>query len=191
MSIVDLFREANGKLNGKHLLAIGTVLIYFLIAGIPSGFDERYGILTLLISGPLALGISSFFLNLVRGNEVRVEQMFDGFKNYVPSLIITILITLAVGFGLVLLIIPGIIIAIGFSMSYFILADNPNMDAVSAMKASWEMMKGYKADYFVFSLLSILLCILGLIVLVVGFFYVVPIIYAASALFYDKIRVKA
>jgi uncharacterized membrane protein len=132
MSIVDLFREANGKLNGKHLLAIGTVLIYFLIAGIPSGFDERYGILSLLISAPLALGISSFFLNLVRGNEVRVEQMFDGFKNYVPSLIMTILITLAVGFGLILLIIPGIIIGIGFSMSYFILADNPQMDAVSA-----------------------------------------------------------
>lgn len=191
MSIVDLFREANGKLNGKHLLAIGTVLIYFLIAGIPSGFDERYGILTLLISGPLALGISSFFLNLVRGNEVRVEQMFDGFKNYVPSLVMTILITLAVGFGLVLLIIPGIIIGIGFSMSYFILADNPQMDAVTAMKTSWEMMKGYKADYFIFSLLSILLCILGLIVLVVGFFYVVPIIYAASALFYEKIRLKA
>ncbi|MCF8326017.1 MAG: DUF975 family protein [Leadbetterella sp.] len=191
MSIVDLFREANGKLNGKHLLAIGTVLIYFLIAGIPSGFDERYGILSLLISAPLSLGISSFFLNLVRGNEVRVEQMFDGFKNYVPSLIMTILITLAVGFGLVLLIVPGIIIGIGFSMSYFILADNPQMDAVSAMKASWEMMKGNKADYFVFSLLSILLCILGLIVLVVGFFYVVPIIYAASALFYEKIRLKA
>ena len=191
MSIVDLFREANGKLNGKHLLAIGTVLIYFLIAGIPSGFDERYGILSLLISAPLSLGISSFFLNLVRGNEVRVEQMFDGFKNYVPSLIMTILITLAVGFGLVLLIVPGIIIGIGFSMSYFILADNPQMDAVSAMKASWEMMKGHKADYFVFSLLSILLCILGLIVLVVGFFYVVPIIYAASALFYEKIRLKA
>jgi uncharacterized membrane protein len=191
MSIVDLFREANGKLNGKHLLAIGTVLIYFLIAGIPSGFDERYGILSLLISAPLSLGISSFFLNLVRGNEVRVEQMFDGFKNYVPSLIMTILITLAVGFGLVLLIVPGIIIGIGFSMSYFILADNPQMDAVSAMKASWEMMKGNKADYFVFSLLSILLCILGLIVFVVGFFYVVPIIYAASALFYEKIRLKA
>lgn len=187
MSILNLFREANSKLNGKHLLAIGTVLIYCLITGIPSGFDERYGILSLLISAPLTLGISSFFLNLVRGNEVRVEQIFDGFKNFVPSLIMTILITLAVGFGLVLFIIPGIIIAIGFSMSYFILADNPKMDAVSALKASWEMMKGYKVDYFVFSLLSILLFILGLLAFFVGIFYVLPIIYAASALFYVNI----
>ena len=72
-------------------------------------------------------------------------------------------------------------------MSYFILADNPQMDAVSAMKASWEMMKGYKADYLVFSLLSILFFILGLLALFVGIFYVLPIIYAASALFYLKI----
>lgn len=191
MSILDLFREGNEKLNGKHLLAIGAVLVYCVISGLPSGVDERFGVLSFLLSAPLALGISAFFLNLVRGNEVRIEQLFDGFKHYVPALILTILMTLAIGIGLVFLIIPGIIMALGLSMSYFIMVDNPEMDAVTSMKASWEMMKGHKADYFVYCVLSILLCLLGLLVLFVGIFYVLPIVYAASALFYEKIRVKS
>ena len=191
MSILDLFREGNEKLNGKHLLAVGTVLVYFVISGLPSSVDERFGVLSFLLSAPLALGISAFFLNLVRGNEVRIEQLFDGFKHYVPALILTILMTLAIGIGLVFLIIPGIIIAMGLSMSYFIMVDNPEMDAVTSMKASWDLMKGHKADYFVYCVLSILLCLLGLLVLFVGIFYVLPIVYAASALFYEKIRVKS
>jgi uncharacterized membrane protein len=190
MSILDLFREANEKLRGKHLLAIAAVFVYLIISGLPSGLDERFGILSLLLSAPLALGISAFFLKLVRGEEVRIEQIFDGFKHYVPSLILTILLTFAIGIGLVFLIVPGIIIALGFSMAYFIMVDNPQMDAVSCMKASWEMMKGYKADYFVYCLLCIGLFILGLLALFVGVFYVLPIIYAASALFYEKIAVK-
>jgi uncharacterized membrane protein len=190
MSILELLREANSKLAGKHLLAIAAVMVYFVISGLPAAFNERYSAISVLLSAPLALGVSSFFLDLARGKEVKIEQIFDGFKHYVPSLVLTILITLAICFGLIFLIIPGIIIALGFSMSYYIMADNPEMDAVTTMKTSWEMMKGYKGDYFVFCLLSICLCILGLLVLFVGIFYVLPIIYVASALFYEKIRVK-
>jgi uncharacterized membrane protein len=188
MSILDLFREGNEKLNAKHLMAAAAVFIYFLIAGIPSGFDEKYGILSFLISGPLALGISSFFLNLVRGKEVRIEQIFDGFKNFVPAFLITIFYTFAVCIGLVFLVVPGIIIGMGLAMSYFVLVDNPKMDAISAMKTSWEMMKGHKADYFIYCVLAFLLCLLGILMLFVGLFYVLPIVYAASALFYEKIK---
>jgi uncharacterized membrane protein len=190
MNILELLREASSKLIGKHLLAIAAVLVYFVISGLPAAFDERFSAISFLLSAPLALGISSFFLDLVRGKEVKIEQIFDGFKHYVPSLVLTILLTLAIGVGLVFLIVPGVIIALGFSMSYYIMADNPEMDAVSTMKASWEMMKGFKGDYFVYCLMSIGLCILGLLVVFIGIFYVLPIIYAASALFYEKLRLK-
>lgn len=188
MSIIELFREANQKLTGKHLLAIAAVLILSFISGIPSGIDPRMAGLSILLSAPMSLGMAIFFLNIVRGNEVRIEQLFDGFKNYVPSLIVTILIVIAVSLGLILLIIPGIIIGIGLSMSMFILADNPSMSAVDVLKASWEMMKGHKGDYFIFCLLCIGMAILGFLALIIGIFYVLPIIYAASALFYEKVR---
>jgi uncharacterized membrane protein len=188
MSIIELFREANQKLTGKHLMAIAAVLIISLISGIPSGIDPKLGGLSILITAPLSLGMATFFLNIVRGNEVRIEQLFDGFKNYVPALIVTLLMAIAVCLGLILLIIPGIIIALGLSMSMFILSDNPSMSAVDVLKASWEMMKGHKGDYFVFCLLCIGMAILGFLALIIGIFYVLPIIYAASALFYEKVR---
>ena len=37
MIIIDLFREANQKLTGKHLLAIAAVLILSFISGHSSG----------------------------------------------------------------------------------------------------------------------------------------------------------
>ena len=188
MIIIDLFREANQKLTGKHLLAIAAVLIMSFISGIPSSIDPKLASLSILLSAPLSLGMAIFFLNIIRGNEVRIEQIFDGFKNYVPALIVTLLIAVAVVFGLILLIIPGIIVGIGLSMSMFILADNPTMSAVDVLKASWEMMKGHKADYFLYVLLTIGIVILGFLALIIGIFYVLPIVYAASAIFYERIK---
>ena len=88
--------------------------------------------------------------------------------------------------GLFCLIIPGIILALGLNMVFFILADNPEMEGIDAVKASWEKMKGHKSEYGMLVLLCILLAILGFLFFIVGIFYVLPIIYAASALFYEK-----
>ena len=44
--------------------------------------------------------------------------------------------------GLLLFIIPGIIFAMRFSMTNYILVDNPELDAVEAMRRSWRMTKG-------------------------------------------------
>lgn len=190
MSILDLFKESQEKLKGKFLISIAAIFIISLISGIPTSIDPKMGVLTIILSAPLNLGMAIFFLNIVREKEVRIEQIFEGFKNFVPSLVVTLLMVLVVGLGFVLLIIPGIILALGLSMAYYILADNPGMGAVDVLKASWEMMKGHKGDYFIYGLLCVVFSILGLLVLIVGIFYVLPIIYAASALFYEKIREK-
>ena len=188
MSIIDLFKEGKQKLEGKFLISIAAVIIISMISGIPTSVDPKFGVLTLIISAPFNLGMAIFFLNIVRGKEVRIEQIFDGFKNFIPSLVVTLLMAIVVGFGFLLLIIPGIILALGLSMAYYILADNPQMGAVDVMKASWEMMKGHKMDYLIYGLLCIVFSVLGLLVFIVGIFYVLPILYAASAIFYEKIR---
>ncbi len=188
MSIIDLFKEGKQKLEGKFLISIAAIIIISMISGVPTSIDPTLGVLTLIISAPLNLGMAVFFLNIVRGKEVRIEQIFDEFKNFIPSLVVTLLMAIVVGLGFVLLIIPGIILALGLSMAYYILADNPQMGAVEVMKASWEMMKSHKMDYFIYGLLCIVFCVLGILALIIGIFYVLPIVYAASALFYEKIR---
>jgi uncharacterized membrane protein len=188
MRIIALFKEANQKLKGKRLLSIAAVLIMSFIISIPTSIDPKLAGLSILLSAPMSLGMSTIFLNIIRGKEVRIEQIFDGFKNYVPAFIVTFLVSIAVIFGLILLIIPGIIVGIGLSMSMFILVDNPTMSAIDVLKTSWEMMKGHKADRFVYILLAIGIVFLGLLTLIIGIFYVLPIIYAASAIFYERIK---
>ncbi|MEE1365392.1 MAG: DUF975 family protein, partial [Muribaculaceae bacterium] len=52
--------------------------------------------------------------------------------------------------GFYLLVVPGIIAALGLSMTFFIMVDDPNISGLDALKKSWQMMKGHKTDYFLF-----------------------------------------
>lgn len=95
------------------------------------------------ISHPARLRQCLYFLHLWRtGSHPQLEVIFDGFKpgdRFIQSLIAAILIGLAVFFGTLLLVIPGIIASVGLSMTFFIMADNPGIRATEAMRPSWAM----------------------------------------------------
>lgn len=188
-SATTLIQKGYNSITGNWLLAIVAVVIYSVITSAFSNLMDGWGsILNLFIGGAMSAGMSYFFLNLIRKKEIKIEDLFAGFKNYLPTLVAFILLSFAVGLGLLLLIIPGIVVALGLSQTFFILADNPKMDGLAALKKSWEIMDGHKADYFVLVLLFILMVIGGLIALIVGVFFVLPIIYAASAHFYEQVK---
>lgn len=67
----------------------------------------------------------------------------------------------------VLLIVPGIIKFISYSMAYYILLDASEYTASEAIKKSQVLMKGHKLDLFLLSLSFIGWFILGVII---GFF---------------------
>ena len=89
-----------------------------------------------------------------------------------------------------LLIIPGIIAAISYTMVFYLCVDKKDLDALETISESKKMMKGYKMDYFIFKLSFIgwILLIpftLGLILI-----WLVPYVVIADALFYDKLQAK-
>lgn len=188
-SATTLIKKGYNSITGNWLMAIVAVVIYSIITSIFSNSLEGWGsIVNLFIGGAMSVGMSYFFLNLIRKQDVKVEDLFIGFKNYVPTLAAGILVGLSVGLGLLLFIIPGIVIALGLSQTFFILADNPKMDGVAALKKSWELMDGHKADFFLLFLLFIIMVIGGILCFIVGIFFVLPIIYATTALFYEQIK---
>ncbi len=153
----------------------------------PQSIDTNLSVLSILLAGPFQVGTAIFFLNVARNKEVRIEYIFDGFKKYVPALVATLLIILVVGIGLVLLIIPGIIVALGLSQTFFILAEE-EISGMDAMKKSWDMMDGYKMKFFLLNCLHFVMVIVGILMLIIGVFYMLPIIYTSLALFYDKLK---
>jgi len=60
--------------------------------------------------------------------EPRFETLFSQFNIYLKTLGLNILITLSVCIGTILFIVPGIIVGLMFSQSYYILSEDPSKD---------------------------------------------------------------
>lgn len=102
------------------------------------------------MAAPLTLGFSKVILDYSRDNEVKVSTLFSGFKNYKRAFCLGLLMFLKVFLWSLLLIVPGFVAAIKYSMSYFILADNPEIKASEAIEKSKEMMNGRKMDFVMY-----------------------------------------
>ncbi|KPM49444.1 DUF975 family protein [Jiulongibacter sediminis] len=185
----DLISHAYKLVSKKWILAIVAVILVGLISNLGSAIDEKLAILNIFLSGALAVGSATFFLKIVRGQEERIEDIFEGFKtNYVATLVATIVSLIVVMLGFIALIIPGVILGLGLSQTYYILAEDKEISGIDAMKKSWEMMDGWKMKYFLLCLLYFGMGILGLLALVVGLLFVIPIISTSNALFYEKLK---
>lgn len=185
----DLISKAYELVSKKWILAIVAVILVGLISNLASAIDQKLAILNVFLSGALAVGSATFFLKIVRGQEERIEDIFEGFKtNYVASLVATIVMGIVIILGFIALIIPGVILGLGLSQTYYILAEDKEISGIDAMKKSWEMMDGWKTKYFLLCLLYFGMGILGLLALIVGLLFVIPIISTSNALFYEKLK---
>ncbi len=86
----------------------------------------------------------------------------------------SILLGLAVGVGFLLLIVPGIIFALMFIFSTFLVIDR-EIDPIEAMKESYRMTRGHKWNLLGLLLMLILVNLLGVLALIVGLLVSVPV----------------
>ena len=152
-------------------------------------------IVTLLINvfvcRPLEIGGRQFFLNNSEGR-ANISDFIRPFQtNYMNNVLTMFLRDLFIGLWSLLLIVPGIIKTYAYSMVPYILAENPQMDAMEAIRLSERMMKGHKWNAFVLDLSFIGWFILsGLTLGLVGVFYVNPYFYATDAELYKAIKAE-
>lgn len=184
----DLMRGAREALKGKWALAIGTFIIYMILTGTWGSIQPSASLISLLLAGPLGLGAAIFSLSVVRGREARLEELFQGFKRFGTALGAYLLMLLFVLLWTLLFIIPGIIAAFSYSMTFYILADDESIKAEDALKKSKAMMDGYKMKLFKLYLRFFLLALLCILTLGIGFFWLVPYASVTMAMFYEDIK---
>ena len=102
----------------------------------------------LIIFGPMFLGFHRAILELVRTRKVKVSTLFSGFKDFGVAFRAGWLWGIRIFLWSLLLFVPGIIAAIRYSMTFFILADNPNITAREAINKSKDMIEGRKYEFF-------------------------------------------
>ena len=176
------------SLEGKWALAVGTFAVYLLILIAIQAVPVIGSVASLFIAGPFALGAAIFSLSLSRNRDARLEQIFHGFNNLATSLGAYLLMLVFVLLWMLLLIIPGIIASLSYSMTFFIIADNPSIGAMEAIDRSMAMMDGYKWKLFCLYLRFLGWALLCLLTLGLGFFLLFPYIQVSIAKFYDDIK---
>ena len=185
---MQLMRKARTLLEPHWILSIGVCLVCGLMVAIPSELN-RYGeIVSFLLAGPLQLGLCFFFLNLIKGKETRFELLFEGFKPLMTVLLSYAIITVLTVVGLVLLVIPGIVVALGFSMTYYIIAEDPEISFKAALEQSWKLTDGYKMELLELNLRFIPWYLLGVLCLIVGVLAVIPWHNTTLTLYYEDLK---
>jgi uncharacterized membrane protein len=183
--------EARTLLAGKWGKLALVWLILYAIDIVISSLSNWTFILTLLIAGPFTLGIYTIFLKIFRREDFKIEEMFNGFKDFGRALGTYLLMTLYILLWSILLIVPGIIAAISYSMTFFILAENPNIKAADALRLSKQMMYGHKTQYFMLMLSFIGWFLLSILTFGIGLLFLYSYITMASTIFYQQIKGEA
>lgn len=186
-----LLLKSREVLQGKWGVAIGSFLIYSLIATSIGSMGGIGPMLALILAGPLSLGAANFSLAIAAKKDANVELIFEGFKRFITALTAYLLMIILVLVWAMLLIIPGIIALLSYSMTFFILSDQPLINATDALNRSKKIMKGDKLKLFYLYLRFLLLTLLCILTLGIGFLWLIPYMHVTMAMFYDDIKVPS
>ncbi|MBQ6819924.1 MAG: DUF975 family protein [Clostridium sp.] len=199
----ELKSKAKGQLKGNWGLAILTILISSIIISfsdvinrlddeimhIPTTIVLSFNLISLLFTGVISVGLSKFLLNFTTNKaEAKFSDLFSQFKIYFKSLGLYILILLATLLGLLLLLIPGFIISLMLSQSFYILAEDPDKGIIDCLKESSQLMKGHKWEFFVLGLSFIGWWLLAILTLGIGGLWVSAYQKVTETNFYLKIK---
>jgi uncharacterized membrane protein len=88
-----------------------------------------------------------------------------------------------------LLIIPGIVAALSYSQTFFILSENPKRGGQDVIRKSKTMMKGNRWKLFCLFWRFFGWCLLGILSLGIGFLWILPYLQTSLARFYDDLKV--
>lgn len=186
----ELKKQAKEQLKGNLWMIVLASLIVGVISG-ACGFVPLVGSIVTLVIGPaFTLGMTMIYLNVTYGDQADVATLFDGFKNFGTAFLTNLLIGIFTMLWSLLLIVPGIIKAISYSMSFYILAENPEMSATEAINESKEIMDGHKMEYFILNLSFLPWFLLCIVTLGIAAIYVTPYVSLTYTDFYHNIKRK-
>ena len=184
---------ARMSLSGKWAFgAIASIICWVIMCApgelVNSAYDIQLGQLWGLFVIPLSWGYGVLWLALARNENVDYGMLFDGFKDYLRIFLTLLLVQIYTILWMLLLIIPGLVKCYSYSMTSFILKDNPEMKYDAAINESMRMMQGHKMKLFLLDLSFIGWFFLSILTLGIGFLFLQPYMSTAHAHFYEDLK---
>ena len=183
----ELRAEARVALTDKWVMGAVTTLVFGAVSGAAS-YIPVVG--TILVALPMMYGYSIVMLSVMRGGEMNIGRLFDGFNDFGRLVGTNLLQAIYTFLWTLLLVIPGIIKNYSYAMTDFILKDQPELANNAAIEKSMAMMDGNKMKLFLLDLSFIGWAILCLFTFGIGFLFLQPYVQSAHAAFYEDLKAQ-
>ena len=135
-----------------------------------------------------AVGLIFIFWDVLKEGRVEFNTIFEPFKDWKRYLGGILQVYVYVLLWSLLLYIPGIIKAISYSQTFFIMRENPGMSGERAIQQSMKMMHGHKMDLFLLNLSFIGWILLGMVTFGIAYLWIYPYSYTTQAAFYEEVK---
>ena len=145
---------------------------------------------SILVALPMMYGYAIVMLSVMRGGEMNIGGLFDGFNDFGRIVGTKLLQAIYTFLWMLLLVIPGIIKSYSYAMTDFILKDEPLLANNAAIEKSMAMMDGNKMKLFLLDLSFIGWAILCLFTFGIGFLFLQPYVQSAHAAFYEDLKAQ-
>ena len=197
MNRVELKQQAKKQLGGKifgsgWLCAVLVVLIQAVVVSVGSGEWWLGLAITLLIGGPLNYSVAKMFLKQsADGKPMNLRDLLAGFTDdFSGSFLLNLMQTIFTILWSLLLVVPGVIKALSWSMSFYVRVEHPEYGWKECMNASAALTNGHKGELFVLYLSFIGWYIVGTLCLGVGDLWVQAYMQATMAQCYNWLKTQ-
>ncbi len=150
------------------------------------GFETIFRLILGILMMILELGFLRITLDFVEQERSSFLRLFSQYPLFLKYFLASILKTVIVIMGLILLIIPGVILEIGLTFYSYLIVDL-GLGPILALKKSWAITKGAKLKLFGFFILMGIINLFGALLLLVGLLVTVPVTSLALAYVYRKL----
>jgi len=179
---------------------IALLVVAFLIENVPGAIAEYAGeefpiisfvlqFTGLILGFVVQIGLPKISLKFCDNIKGKLDDLLSSFDILLPFIAASIIYMLIIIAGMLLLVIPGIIWGIQFSLYPYYIVDK-KLGPIEALKASSRATIGAKWDLLLFWLLIALINIAGFLVFLVGLFATIPTSMVAYAYVYRRLAEK-
>lgn len=161
---------------------------YLMLA---AGTAGAINLVAFILGGVVQIGYAQYLLKQQDREVNSIKDLFSQFDRFGQGFLQTFLRGLYTFLWALLFVIPGIVKSLGYAMTPFLMAEDPNLTAKEAIKLSQEKMMGHKGELFLLCLSFIGWDLLAALTGGIGHIFLNPYTNAAYAAFYrDKIAPK-
>lgn len=206
-------QEAKELLDGKYEKPIIILLVFYVVNIIMTSLSQMVGpkrslsypyevtdpgnpvlstllnVISFFVGAAIVYALVKLALHIFHKKEYTPENiLLSGFKeNFLRNAFLQFMMGLFIFLWSLLLIIPGLIKAYAYSMSFYLVNKEPGLDAMEAIDRSKKYTYGYKADLFMLDLSYLGWYILGLFTLGILWLWVIPKHQVARVMYYEEI----